>query len=635
MEPRQSSNPMGRLLRTYGSDHWVSLVFGLLASLVARVADLIPPLLLGLAVDAVLLDVRPFGLPGVPVEWLPATPTAQFVLVGGLVGLSFLTSSVFHLLRGRALNRFAQRVQHDLRVDTYDRLQRLDSSFFDSRQTGELMSILSNDVNNLEQFLNGGVDGASRLGVMVGGIVVILLALDASLALVALAPVPVVAYFTYRYVGIYHPTYAEVRSSLADLYSRLENNLGGMRIIKTSTAEAYECDRVDHASWDYFEKNWAAIRISTTFFPSLRIIAGTGFVLTFLAGGLWVLQGSVAGVPGSLTVGTFVTFIFLTQTLVWPVSEFGEIINLYQRAKASAQRVFDLADTQAAVRDADDAVPLHVTRGTVEYDDVTFGYGRGTVLHDVDVTIPGGTTLGIVGPTGAGKSTVVELLVRMYDPDSGAIRIDGQDLRAVTLDSLRSAVGYVSQDPFLFYGTVRENVAYARPDASDEEVEDAARRANAHEFVQNLPDGYDTLVGERGVKLSGGQRQRISIARAVLADPAVLVLDEATSAVDTETELLIQQSIADLTAERTTVVIAHRLSTVRHADTILVLDDGRVAERGTHEQLLAHDGLYANLWAVQAGQIDDLPPEFVARVRGRAAEVRADGDGSDGSDSRR
>jgi ATP-binding cassette subfamily B protein len=252
------------------------------------------------------------------------------------------------------------------------------------------------------------------------------------------------------------------------------------------------------------------------------------------------------------------------------------------------------------------------------------------VLRDVSFEVPGGTTLGLVGPTGAGKSTVVELLARMYDPDEGRITVDGRDVREVSVASLRGAIGYVSQDPFLFHGTVRENIAYARPDATDAEVEAAARRAHAHGFVANLPDGYDTTVGERGVRLSGGQRQRVSIARAILQDPAVLVFDEATSAVDTETELLIQRSLAGLAADRTTVIIAHRLSTVRGADGIVVLEEGRVVEEGTHDELIARDGLYANLWAVQAGAIEGLPEEFVRRATERAALVEARADGGAG-----
>jgi ATP-binding cassette subfamily B protein len=279
----------------------------------------------------------------------------------------------------------------------------------------------------------------------------------------------------------------------------------------------------------------------------------------------------------------------------------------------------------------DAATDLTVSEGRVEYDDVTFGYDteRGSsepTIEDISFTVPGGETLALVGPTGAGKSTVLKLLLRMYDVDDGTIEIDGQDLRDVTLRGLRRSIGYVGQDTFLFYGTVKENIAYGTFDATDAEIEDAARAAEAHGFVSNLPDGYDTMVGERGVKLSGGQRQRIAIARAVLQDPEILVLDEATSDVDTETEMLIQRSIDRLTEDRTTFAIAHRLSTIKDADTIVVLEDGRVAERGTHEDLLGAEGLYANLWAVQAGEIDELPEEFVERATQRVARTDAEGE---------
>ena len=303
------------------------------------------------------------------------------------------------------------------------------------------------------------------------------------------------------------------------------------------------------------------------------------------------------------------------------MAQFGQIINMYQRARASAERVFGLMDEPPRVADAPDATELVVDDGAVVYDDVTFAYGDegDPVLSEVSFDAAGGDTIAIVGPTGAGKSTVVKLLLRLYDVDGGAIEIDGQDLRDVTRDSLRRAIGYVGQEPFMFSGSVRDNVAYGAFDASDEEIVAATKAAEAHEFVTALPDGYDTTVGERGVKLSGGQRQRLAIARAVLRDPDILVFDEATSDVDTETEYLIQRSLDDLTADRTTFVIAHRLSTVKDADRIVVVEGGRVTEMGSHEDLLDADGLYAHLWRVQAGDIDDLPREFLERARGRDA----------------
>jgi ATP-binding cassette subfamily B protein len=346
-----------------------------------------------------------------------------------------------------------------------------------------------------------------------------------------------------------------------------------------------------------------------------------------------VLTGTGPGpLRGTLEAGAFVTFVLYTQRFIWPMAQFGQIINMYQRARASSERIFGLMDQPNRLAENDAATDLEVSEGRVEYDEVTFGYDsdqgddEGPTVEDVSFTVAGGETLALVGPTGAGKSTVLKLLLRMYDVDEGAITIDGKDLRDVTLRSLRRSIGYVGQDTFLFYGTVKENIAYGTFDAEEEEVVEAARAAEAHEFITNLPDGYDTMVGERGVKLSGGQRQRVAIARAILQDPEILVLDEATSDVDTETEMLIQRSIDRLTENRTTFAIAHRLSTIKDADTIVVLEDGRVVERGTHAELLGVEGLYANLWAVQAGEIDELPEEFVERATERGARTDASTD---------
>jgi len=309
------------------------------------------------------------------------------------------------------------------------------------------------------------------------------------------------------------------------------------------------------------------------------------------------------------------------------MAQFGQIINMYQRARASSARIFGLMDEPSRLIQDPNARDLVVDEGRVVYDDVSFGYDdEEGIVGGIDFTVEGGETLALVGPTGAGKSTVLKLLLRLYDVDEGAIEIDGRDVRNVTLPSLRRAIGYVGQSTFLFYGTVRENITYGSFDASDEAVIEAAEAAEAHEFITNLPDGYDTMVGERGVKLSGGQRQRISIARAVLKDPEILVLDEATSDVDTETEMLIQRSLDELTADRTTFAIAHRLSTIKDADKIVVLEDGEIVERGTHAELLENDGLYAHLWGVQAGEIDELPQEFIERAARRQARTEAGDD---------
>jgi ATP-binding cassette subfamily B protein len=618
-ERERVDRPMKRLFLSYGTRYKGAFLVGLSSSVVSRMLDLVPPLMLAVAIDAVLRQEMAFTIWLVPDSWLPTAQSAQLWLSAGIVAASFGLGAIFHYSRNWGWNRFAQQVQHDVRTDTYDQMQRLNMDFFADKQTGELMSILSNDVNRLERFLNDGINSASRLIVMVIGIAGIMFVMNWPLALVALLPVPLIAFFTKKFIEIIQPKYADVRSTVGQLNSRLENNLGGITVIKSSTSEPFESDRVEDASQDYYDANWDAIGTRITFFPGLRLIAGLGFVITFLVGGLWVFEGAVS-------VGQFAAFIVLTQRFVWPMAQFGQIINMYQRASASAERILGLMDAPSKIAEDPDAPALGVDEGRVEYDNVSFAYDDDLILDDVSFTAEGGDTLALVGPTGAGKSTAVKLLMRLYEVDDGAVRIDGTDVRDVTVPSLRRAIGYVSQETYLFYGTVTENVAYGLPDADHEDIVAAAKAAEAHEFVSNLPDGYDTMVGERGVKLSGGQRQRIAIARTILRDPDLLVLDEATSDVDTETEMLIQRSLDRLTRDRTTLVIAHRLSTVKDADRIVVLDHGEVVERGAHEKLLAEDGLYANLWAVQAGELDDLPEDFVRRALRRRAKTEANDD---------
>jgi ATP-binding cassette subfamily B protein len=632
-EQRENAeNPMRRLFTEYGSENRFALLVGVLSSITARILDLLPIVLLTVAIDAIFEETRPFSLLFVPDAWLPTEPLDQLILSVGLIALAFFGGAAFHWTRNWGWNSFAQHIQHDIRTDTYDKMQRLNMDFFAEKQTGEMMSILSNDVNRLERFLNDGMNSAFRLGVMVIGIAGILLYWNWQLAVITLSVVPLIGFFTYKFIQTIQPKYADVRSSVGNMNSRLENNLGGVQVIKTSNTENFESDRVDDVSQDYFDANWDAIGTRIKFFPSLRVMAGVGFVSTFLVGGWWVLTVQQTGsapwiFSGQLSAGEFVGFVLFTQRFIWPMAQFGQIINMYQRAFASSSRIFGLMDEPSRIVEDPDADELVVDDGEVVYDDVTFGYDEEeTIIEDVSFHVDGGETLALVGPTGAGKSTVLKLLLRMYDVDDGAITIDGQDLRDVTIPSLRQSVGYVSQDTFLFYGTVEENIAYGTFDADPDEVREAAKAAEAHDFIENLPEGYDTEVGERGVKLSGGQRQRISIARAILKDPEILILDEATSDVDTETEMLIQRSLDRLTADRTTFSIAHRLSTIKDADQIIVLEDGRIVERGSHEELLGNDDLYAHLWGVQAGEIDELPEEFVERAQQRQARTSSDDD---------
>jgi ATP-binding cassette subfamily B protein len=449
---------------------------------------------------------------------------------------------------------------------------------------------------------------------------------------------------------VIEPRYTRQREVIGDLNTRIENGLSGIELVKTTSTEAYENERVRGVSRDVFDAEMDVLKLSYFYRPGMELVTGAVLLATFVLGGLWVFSGPPLFFSGDLTTGDFVVFMLLTQRLTAPMAQSASIVDWYENAKASGKRICGLMDVPVRIEDVPDAIALDEVAGRIEYDDVTFGYETGEggdtnaaepVLDGVDIEVAPGDTVAIVGPTGAGKSTVAKLLLRLYDVSEptgsdgssdersesdgvsgGTVRVDGHDVRDVRLADLRSAIGYVSQDTFLFDGSVAGNIRYGQFDADREEVIAAAEAAEAHGFIERLSDGYDTRVGERGVKLSGGQRQRIAIARTVLQDPEILLLDEATSAVDTETEYLIQRSLDRLAADRTTLVIAHRLSTVKDADTIVVLDGGKVVERGTHEELLVADGLYANLWGVQAGEIEALPEEFLARTTEHLADRR-------------
>ncbi|MGM0397500.1 MAG: ABC transporter ATP-binding protein [Halobacteriota archaeon] len=625
-----TSGPVWSIFATYGRENLHYATLGAVNTILGRVLALVPAFVIGLAVDAIFLDQRAFGLPLVPPAWIPGSEMGTVWFSIGVLLTATVLGAVASWFEDWGWSVFAQRIQNHLRIDTYAHLQRQDLAYFTGQRTGELMSILNNDVNALETFLEDGLNSIFWIGATFAGIGAILLTLNAPLALVTLLPVPVLAIFTLVFTRIIEPRYLAIRGEIGDLNARFENNLSGIEVIKTEHAEGHERERVAEASASYLRANLDAVKVQITYFPGLTLIAGAGFAVTFLVGGYWVLTGPPFGLAATLSPGEFVTFVIYAQQYLWPIVQFGNVVDDYERAKAAGTRVQSLLQRERSVEDPADADPLSVRSGRVEYDGVRFAYTDDRVIADVSFDVAGGDTVGVVGPTGAGKSTLLKLLPRLYDVESGAVRIDGQDVRDVSLASLRRAIGYVSQDPFLFYGTVRENIRYGSFDASDAAVVRAARRAQAHEFVQNLPKGYDTLVGERGVKLSGGQRQRLALARTVLKEPEILILDEATSHVDTETEALIQESIDEFARDRTTFVIAHRLSTVRRADRILVLDDGAIVERGTHDELLENEGLYANLWRVQVGDIDGLPPAFLERARRRQAEIeRADGAGEE------
>ncbi|HSU34209.1 MAG TPA: ABC transporter ATP-binding protein, partial [Propionibacteriaceae bacterium] len=556
-------------------------------STINTAADVAPELLLGVAVDVVVRGADSFAATIFGIE----DRFAQLLVIAALNVAVWIVESLSDYVAAVLWRGLSQAVEHQLRVETYANVQELDVSWHEGSAPGRVLSIVSDDVNQLERFLDVGARTILHTFWTVIFVGAVFAATSWQLTVLAFLPVPVIVWGSIRFQRRLDPLYRDVRETAGDVSATVSTNLGGLTTIKAFTAEAREVERVRKVSQRYWDANRTAIRSSSAFVPLIRMAILAGFTSTLLLGGWFVLQGR-------LEVGLYTVLVFMTQRLLWPLTDLGETLDLYQRAMASTRRIFSLLEERGHQLPGLTELPRPV-RGRLELRGVRFGYADGPdVLSGLDLVVPAGETHAIVGTTGAGKSSLLRLVLRFSDPREGSVLLDGTDVRDLSWDSLRGAIGYVSQDVFLFHGTVRENLAYGRPDASDAEIREAARLAEAHGFIEQLADGYDTIVGERGLTLSGGQRQRIALARAILRDPAVLVLDEATSAVDNETEAAIQRSLKAVTAQRTALVVAHRLSTVRDAHRIWVLSAGRVAEAGTHDELVAAGGIYAALWAV-------------------------------------
>ena len=560
-------------------------------SLLNKLFDLAPPALIGLAVDVVVRGQQSL-LANVGIS----STAHQLWFLAGLTLLVWSAESLFEYLYGVLWRNLAQSTQHSLRLEAYGHLQQLELAFFEQDSSGRLLTVLNDDINQLERFLDRGANEILQLITTVLVVGVGMAVIAPGVAVFAYLPIPVILLGSLRFQKRLEPRYREVRARAGDLAARLANNLGGILTIKSFTAEALELERLRGESEAYRQSNARAIRLSAAFIPLIRFAILFAFLAILLIGGF-------KAVAGELEVGTYSVLVFITQRLLWPLTTLGRTLDDYQRSMASTRRVLDLIDTPIGIRDGSMRLDPGLVRGELRFEAVDFAYpGRPSLLEGFDLVVPAGTTIGIVGSTGSGKSTLVKLLLRLYERDGGRILLDGRRIEDLSLLDLRRSIALVSQDIYLFHGTVAENIAYGSDMANRSAIERAAQRAEAAAFIEELPDRYDTLVGERGQRLSGGQRQRIALARAILKDAPILVLDEATAAVDNDTEAAIQRSLERVTRYRTTLVIAHRLSTVRHADQIVVMERGRIVEQGRHAELLSLSGVYTNLWQVQAGE---------------------------------
>ena len=576
-------------LYLYSKEQETKVRRGILYSILNKLFDLAPPVLIGIAIDIVVEGSDSF-LGSLGIE----DRREQLIVLAFLTFIIWALESTFDYVAAVTWRNISQDVEHSLRTDTFKNVLGLDLQYFENKSSGRLMAVLNDDVNQLEKFLD---TGANKLLQTLTTVVVIggtFLYISPLIAIFAFIPIPIIIFGSFKFTKTIASRYTRIRNAIETLNANLSNSLSGVLTVKSFNREEKEFNRILTSSTEVKSANYHAIKLSAAFIPIIRIAILFGFTATLLIGGFMALDGEI-------NVAMYSVLLFITQRLLWPLTELGDTFDLYQRAMASFKRINALKNTQPDIQNG--SIEAGSIEKFISLEDVNFSYvDNFPVLNDVSINIKKGSTTAIVGSTGSGKSTLIKLLLRLYDVKDGKIKFDDIDIRDLNIHSLRKTIGLVSQDIFLFEGTVFENIAYGNLEASNDDIWKAAKLSESDEFINLLPNKEDTIVGERGQKLSGGQRQRISIARAILKNPEILILDEATSAVDNETEAAIQRSLDTLKEGRTVIAIAHRLSTIRNADIIYVLEKGEIVESGTHEELVKVKKVYANLWDVQTGK---------------------------------
>ena len=576
-------------LYLYSKEQETKVRRGILYSILNKLFDLAPPVLIGIAIDIVVEGSDSF-LGSLGIE----DRRQQLIVLAFLTFIIWALESTFDYVAAVTWRNISQDVEHSLRTDTFKNVLGLDLQYFENKSSGRLMAVLNDDVNQLEKFLD---TGANKLLQTLTTVLVIggtFLYISPLIAIFAFIPIPIIIFGSFKFTKTIASRYTRIRNAIETLNANLSNSLSGVLTVKSFNREEKEFNRILTSSTEVKSANYHAIKLSAAFIPIIRIAILFGFTATLLIGGFMALDGEI-------NVAMYSVLLFITQRLLWPLTELGDTFDLYQRAMASFKRINALKNTQPDIQNG--SIEAGSVEKFISLEDVNFSYVENfPVLNDVSINIKKGSTTAIVGSTGSGKSTLIKLLLRLYDVKAGKIKFDDKDIRDLNIHSLRKTIGLVSQDIFLFEGTVFENIAYGNLEASNDDIWKAAKLSESDEFINLLPNKEDTIVGERGQKLSGGQRQRISIARAILKNPEILILDEATSAVDNETEAAIQRSLDTLKEGRTVIAIAHRLSTIRNADIIYVLEKGEIVESGTHEELVKLKKVYANLWDVQTGK---------------------------------